>query len=201
MPINKNREYRAFSQFDLDSAGDNNKNLIIRGTPVVFNTPALMLEYEGTKYYEKIDRHALDEADTSDFIFNYNHSGRVYARTKNGTLTFRSDDLGFHCEMTLSSEDEGHLQLYRDIKSGLIDKMSFAFSVREASFDKETHTRTIFKVKKLYDVSAVDFPAYEDTSISARNSFSEEFLKEFGNNVSDLKRRREMLIAETYFIF
>ena len=61
--------------------------------------------------------------------------------------------------------------LYVEIDGGYVDKMSFSFSVRESKYDTLTHTRTITKIGKLYDVSAVDIPAYEETSISARSFF------------------------------
>ena len=75
--------------------------------------------------------------------------------------------------------------------------MSFSFVVRECSYDRETHTRTITKIKKLYDVSAVDFAAYNDTSITtARDFFSGEHEKEFKEQ--EQRRRRQMLTAKTY---
>ena len=74
--------------------------------------------------------------------------------------------------------------------------MSFSFSVRESKYDSVTHTRTITKVKKLYDVSAVDIPAYEETSISARSFFTEEHGKELA--ALEQARRRRKLIALTY---
>ena len=69
----------------------------------------------------------------------------------------------------MNKEDEGHKELFRDIKNGLIDKMSYAYTVSDESYDTETHTRTIKSIKKLYDVSAVDIPAYDSTSISTRS--------------------------------
>jgi len=190
MSIKNDREYRSINTFGID---ENDTKLILRGTPIVFNSAALMWEYDGVKYYEVIERDALKDADTSDFIFNFNHRGRVYARTKNGSLKYEINDSGMNCVIELNSEDVGHNELYRDIKSKLIDKMSFAFSVSEDKYNKDTHTRTITKIKKLYDISAVDFAAYNDTSISARNSFQEEFLKEVQ------ERHKKSLILQTYF--
>ena len=96
----------------------------------------------------------------------------------------------------LDDEDERHRALYRDIEKRRVDKMSVSVVVKEDSYDRETHTRTILKIKKLYDVSAVDFPAYNDTSIStARDFFSEEHAKEFKE--LEERRRRQMLIAKT----
>ena len=88
-------------------------------------------------------------------------------------------------------ERKGHF-----IDGGYVDKMSFSFTVREASYDSVTHTRTITKVKKLYDVSAVDIPAYNDTSISARSFFEEEHSRELA--ALEQARRRKKLVALTY---
>lgn len=111
----------------------------------------------------------------SDVIFQYDHMGRVFARTKNRTLTCSADDAGLKITADLSGT-EGGQQLYAEIKGGYTDKMSFGFVVaedkRESTEDHETGfvtlTRTITKVKKLYDVSAVSLPANDATSISAR---------------------------------
>ena len=86
--------------------------------------------------------------------------------------------------------------MHRDVQKKRVDKMSFSFVVREAKYDNVTHTRTITKVKKLYDVSAVDFPAYNDTSISARSFFAEEHTRELA--ALEQARRRKKLLALTY---
>ena len=120
----------------------------------------------------------------------------VFARTRNKSLSYEITSAGLDIAATLDGEDERHRNLYRDVKTGRVDKMSFSFVVREASYDNVTHTRTITKVKKLYDVSAVDFPAYNDTSISARSFFSAEHEKELAS--AEHEQRRKKLIALTY---
>lgn len=192
------REYRAVAPF---SAPDENKTdeLVLRGTPIVFNTPTVICEIDGVEYKEIIARGALDECDMSDFIFNRNHGendSTVYARTRNNSLEYSITDRGLDIAAHLDKEDERHCNLYRDVLKRRIDKMSFSFVMRESSYDRDTHTRTITKIKKLYDVSAVDFPAYSETSIvAARDFFSAEHEKEF----KELEeRRRKMLIAQTY---
>ena len=193
MPMKTNREYRAANGFETET-GEN--KLVLRGVPVVFDTPTCLFESNGVKYFEQIARGAFGNWDFSDFIFNYNHGGRVYARNRNGSLEYAVTDSSINITAYLLSDDEGHKQLYRDIQSGLIDKMSFSFSVEEESYNMETHTRTILKIKKLYDVSAVDIPAYNDTSISARNFFEEEHRKEF--EVMERARRKKMLIIKSH---
>ena len=193
MPVKiPEREYRAFqAEYSLDDA--NESALIIRGTPVVFDTPTMLCEIEGVKYYEQICRGAFDGTDMSDFIFNVNHEMTPYARSKNGSLKYEIKD-GFEIEARLDPSDERHRQLYGDIKSGRIDKMSFSFTIADDGFeyDENTHLRKITRVKKLYDVSAVTFPAYQQTSISARGFFEEEFRKEFA--LMEHERRRKIYL-------
>lgn len=194
---NKEREYRNINGVLVpNEEKDDSSALILRGTPVVFEKATCLYEYDGIKYYEVIDRHAFDGCDFSDFIFNYNHGGRVYARSRNKTLDYSITESGIDCVISLNAEDEGHRQLYRDVKSGLIDKMSFSFKVQEASYDSQTRTRRVLKVKKIYDFSAVDFPAYEETAISARGFFEEEHEKEF--KALEQAEARKRLIAKTY---
>ena len=64
--------------------------------------------------------------------------------------------------------------LYEEIAGGYFDRMSFAFTIQEESYDSVEHLWTIQKVKRLYDVSAVDIPAYDDTSIAARRAAVED---------------------------
>ena len=155
---------------------------------------------DGIEYKEVIARGALDSCDMSDFIFNRNHGqndSTVYARTRNNSLTYNITERGLDIAAFLDKEDERHRNLHRDIQKRRVDKMSFSFVVRECSYDRETHTRTITKIKKLYDVSAVDFAAYNETSITtARDFFSAEHEKEFKEQ--EQRRRRQMLTAKTY---
>ena len=174
-----------FRDFDLTGyekrSGENGEpdKLIITGKPVVFDDPTFLYrDLDGYRIYEKIDRHAFDEADMSDVIFNMNHGGRVYARTRNNSLQLNVKDDGVYMESELWPDDPGHLALYRDIKRGNIDRMSFAFTVRTVRWEDDdeelTSTRTIMKIDRLFDVSAVDIPAYDATEISARSACEPE---------------------------
>jgi hypothetical protein len=136
--------------------------------------------------FEEIDGGAFDDADMHDVIFNYNHGGRVFARTRNGSLNLKvnKNEKRLEMETELWDDDEGHRQLYRDIKRGNIDKMSFAFTIRKMERTEEELTEdgvTLYKVHRkitgidrLFDVSAVDIPAYDATEISARRLFDAE---------------------------
>lgn len=200
MPFKPNeREYRAIAPFETPNA-ENKDELVLRGMPIVFDTPTVICVIDGIEYKEIIASGSLEGCDMSDFIFNRNHGqndATVYARTRNKSLDYSVSDRGLEIAAHLDNEDERHRNLYRDVQKCRVDKMSFSFVVRECSYDRETHTRTITKIKKLYDVSAVDFPAYNETSIvAARGFFSEEHEKEF--KALEERRLRERLIALTY---
>ena len=175
MPFKDDREYRAilnpFSMAVSEKRFDS--DFYVEGFATTFDKPYLLYEWDGVKYYEVIDRHALDEADLSDIIMQYDHSGKVFARNKMGankqpTLIAEPQDAGFFMAADLSLT-EASKRMYEEITTGLIYQMSWAFVVSEDSYDRDTHTRRILKVKKVYDVSAVSIPANADTEISARS--------------------------------
>lgn len=142
----------------------------VEGYATTFNSPYLLYEWDGIKFFEVIDRNALAEADVSDVIMQYNHGGKVLARNANGTLGIAPDDHGLFTFADLS-KSRAAKELYEEISNGLVTKMSWAFTVAEEAYNKDTRTRTILKIKKVYDVSAVSFPANGDTDISARSFF------------------------------
>ena len=150
MPIKKEREYRALA---APLTAQSATKLIqteyyVEGYATTFDAPYLLYEFEdGTKIYERIDAHALDGADMSDVIMQYDHEGRVFARQSNKTLILQPDYKGLKVAADLGKTDLAR-GLYQDIEAGMINKMSWAFSVAEESYDRETHTRTILKIKK-----------------------------------------------------
>lgn len=197
----KQVEFRDFriSKFDTRKNDEGKDELIIEGVPCVFNSETVL--YKG-KYYEArevIDKKAFEKCDMSDVIFNYNHGGRVFARTRNGSLTVWVEQDGLHMRAILMNDDNGHAEVYRDIKSGLIDKMSFAFHVSSSEYkyidldEFEIEIRTITGIDKLYDVSAVDIPAYDATSISARSVFEAERERK---QAESLKRAKDITLLK-----
>jgi len=164
--ITKDRQYRHFN-FELRELTEDGKMIVV-GQPIVFNQETIIWEYDGVKYKEVIDSRALGNAKMDDVVFVIDHEGKPGAKTKNGTLKLEVRSDGLYMEADLSKNATGR-EAYDDIKNGFYDKMSFAFSIEEDSYNRETHTRTILKIKRLYDVSAVTFAAYEQTSISARS--------------------------------
>lgn len=164
------------------------KKLYVEGYAARFNSPTVLFEYGGQEYREQIDKAAFDEADLSDVIMNYNHGGKVVARTRNNTLELKVDDTGLFIRARLDGTEEGR-RLYDEIAGGYIDRMSFAFTVQEESFDQSALMWTVRKVKRLYDVSAVDIPAYDDTSIAARRASVEAAQKEKQAALDRAKRK------------
>lgn len=192
MPVKKEREYRTVAA-PLSVAAVAKRidtEYYVEGYATTFDKPYLLYEFEdGTKFYERIDAHALDGADMSDVIMQYDHEGRVFARESNNTLILIPDHKGLLIAADLSKTDLAR-GLYQDIEAGMITKMSWAFTVSEESYDRATRTRTILKIKKVYDVSAVSIPANGDTEIAARNFASRSYEAE---KQERLKRRIAIL--------
>lgn len=175
-----------------------NDEMIVEGRAIVYDSPTLMLEIDGVKYYETIARGALEGADLRDVPFKYNHSDNVMvmARTRNKTLELIPDEQGLFIRARLANTTAGR-DLYELIKRGDVDKMSFAFTVSEETYNKDTRTRIINKFKRIWDVSAVDIPAYQDTSISARSFFEAEAEKE--RKAMEMAKKRKIILLKTYF--
>lgn len=143
------------------------KSYQVKGYATTWN-PYVLGEIDGVQFLERIDKNAFDEADMSDIIMQYDHEGKVLARTSNGSLDIQVDDRGLFISADLSKSVAAR-DMYEEIKEGLVTKMSWAFTVAEESYNKDTRTRTISKVKKVYDVSAVSIPANDGTDITARS--------------------------------
>lgn len=171
--LTEGRQYRAVIEVRaLPGEGDAR---IVEGYATTFNQPyELWRDGPGYIFLEQVDRGAFDKTDMSDVIMQYDHEGRVFARTNNGTLELRTDDHGLHIRADLGGTEIGR-QLYEEIKGGYTDKMSFGFTVDadERLITEEagvvTILRTIKSIGKLYDVSAVSLPANNATEISARS--------------------------------
>lgn len=162
----------------------------VQGYFAVWNRPYPLVG----DYYEQIDRHALDEADMSDVIMQYDHAGKVLARRSNGTLVIRLDDHGAFIAADLSRSRAAR-ELYEEIAAGLITKMSWGFTIADDEFDRDSRTFTIKKVKKVYDVSAVSIPANDATEISARCRVDGAIEAE---RRRDRARKHKMLKLKTY---
>lgn len=175
MPMKTEREYRTLSAAMEARAGAKDDEMIVEGYATTFNQPYDLFTFNGVRYMEQVDPTAFEECDMDDVIMQYDHAGRVFARTRNGTLKLEVDDRGLKITADLSRTDTAR-QLYQEIRAGMTDRMSFGFIVgadektttRDEDSGKTTVLRTIKRFKKLYDVSAVSIPANDQTSISAR---------------------------------
>lgn len=170
------RQYRNFSVSNFQSrdnvagTGDE-KSYRVQGYFCTFNEPYEL--YPG--YFEEIDSRAFDGCDMSDVIMQVNHDGHVYARNRNNSLNISVDAHGGICDADLSGSKQGREELYESITNGLVDRMSFGFTIADDGFEYTVdgegvyHTR-ITKINKLFDVSAIEgFPANDGTEISARS--------------------------------
>lgn len=161
------------------------EKMIVEGYAVVFDSPATH------GFTEVIDKDAFNGCNMKDVCLKYNHdnSHLILARTRNGSLQLTVDDKGLfiHAELidTTSNRD-----VYKMIQAGLLDKMSFAFTVEEEKWDLATDTRTILRIDCLYDVSVVDTPFYDTTSIYARALSTLDSEKK---KLESLKEQRELL--------
>ena len=178
MPIKSDREYRNFSGFQLKRSEDDNETFIVEGYASTFEPYALM-DFEDEEWREQIAPDAFNDADMSDVVFLRDHSGQVFARTKNNTIALLPDERGLFTRTNLSSTSASR-GMYEDIEAGLYSQMSFAFTVGSQHFAEEVRedgkriiTRFIDSIKKVYDISAVAFPANPttDIGISTRSIF------------------------------
>ena len=176
MPKNNEREYRTMylEVRDQDGAEDQEERKIVAGYASTFNETYILYEDDDLIYQEQVDARAFDETDMADVIMQYNHEGRVFARTSNETLRVAPDEECLYIEADLGGTELGR-QLYDEISGGYTNKMSFGFTVdkdeelrTESGDGRVMITRTITGIAKLYDVSAVSIPANNGTSIGVQ---------------------------------
>lgn len=172
--ITQGRQYRSMANVELREK-ENPDSFIVEGYATTYNEPYCLGEDENIRIMEQVSPDAFKDTRLDDCIFQYDHEGRVYARTSNGTLTLQSDSHGLKIVADLGGTEEGR-KLYNEIKGGYTNRMSFGFRIdddkTESYTDKDgkrVYLRTITKIAKLFDVSAVSLPANDGTEISARN--------------------------------
>ena len=191
MPVKfDKREYRKIDAAQMETRAAEDGEKIVEGYATTFNQPYELWRDKKMTVNEQVDGHAFDECDMSDVIMQYDHEGRVFARIGNGTLQLEADEHGLKIRANLGGTEIGR-QLFEEIQGGYTNKMSFGFTVtgqeRETTKDEDGHVtvlRTITKIGKLYDVSAVSLPANDATEISSRtigDGLIAEVLKEIQN--------------------
>lgn len=174
--IKKGTKYRSICnnvQLRAVKDEDGSDKMKFEGYAIVFNQETVLWKdpETGVEYKEEIDSKALDNTDMKDVPMRYNHAmDWVLARTRKksgeGSLVLTKDDYGLKV-----SGEFVDMQYSRDVyammAAEVVDQMSFAFTVRDYSYDRETHKTVVRDIDKLFDVSVVDSPAYPQTSISA----------------------------------
>ena len=169
----KNKKEPEQRYIEIRAVPGESGEMLIEGYAITFDEPATH-QYGDRKFTEVIKRGALDFTDMKDVPLRYNHNDTwmIMARTRNKSLLLIKDDIGLKIQATLL-DMQTNRDAYKAIQAGLIDKMSFAFTVPA---DGDTWTindtesiREVNKIDKLWDVSVVDTPFYDTTTIYARS--------------------------------
>lgn len=158
----------------IELRNDDAEKMILEGYAIVFDEETLIGD-EKNGFIESISRSALNKTNLKDVPMKYNHNDSflIIARTRNKSLTLTVDEKGLKVRAELL-DTESNKDIYKMVKAGLLDKMSFAFTVSGQKIDRsgEIPKRTITGIDRLFDVSIVDLPAYEQTSIAASRSLA-----------------------------
>lgn len=158
----------------IELRDDDAEKMVLEGYAIVFDEETLIGD-EKNGFIESISRSALNETNLKDVPMKYNHNDSflIIARTRNKSLTLTVDEKGLKVRAELL-DTESNKDIYKMVKAGLLDKMSFAFTVSGQKIDRsgEIPKRTITGIDRLFDVSIVDLPAYEQTSIAASRSLA-----------------------------
>lgn len=188
--IRDNREYRKMPMVQIrKEEGSEESSFLAEGYASTFEEYVLF-EDDGIQYKERILPEAFDGTDFSDVVFLKDHEGTVFARTKNGTLQLSVDENGLFTKTDLSKTSASR-QMYEEIEAEMYTHMSFAFVVDDDEYNTKEHLRTIRHISKLYDVSAVSFPANPTTDISvATRSRFDGFIEQ--EKAERLAREEEM---------
>lgn len=158
---------------EVRAVSNDEDKMLIEGYAITFEQPATH-QYGSRKFTETIKKGALDNTDMKDVPLRYNHNDNVMvmARTRNRSLQLIKDEKGLMIKAELL-DTQSNRDLYKGIQEGLIDKMSFAFTVADQgdtwSFGETETVREVHNIKRLYDVSVVDTPFYDSTSVYARS--------------------------------
>ena len=151
---------------EVRAAQTEDNKMVLEGYAANFET-----ETDLGYFKEKIARGAFDGRTDDDVRYLLNHKGMPMARTANGTLKLEIREDGLWTRAELNDTQQSR-DVYAAVKRGDISSMSFAFTIADDEIDTDKNLRTVTRVKKIYDVSPVSFPAYPTTSIHARDAFA-----------------------------
>lgn len=199
--MNEKAEVRNFLNTVEIRKSEESEGMTLKGTPIVFNQSTDI----GGWWEESIDPGAIDEETLRDvrLLVNHDFNGIPLARsrrnTKNSTMRLSIEADGVSMEADLDEKNPKAVELYSAVERGDVSGMSFAFLVDGDiwdNLDSEYPKRTITHISEIYEVSAVTWPAYEQTSISSRSLESgKESLAE-ARKALDCAKKRAAKIAE-----
>jgi uncharacterized protein len=199
---NKKKSTYELRNFQELTATQEEELKIVEGYAVVFNSPTVLYEDEEMKYVEVINERALDNTDLSNVKLLVEHGAvpMPLATTRNGTLEFLIDEKGLNHRAKLINTTLQN-EIYELVKNGYYDEMSFGFKVRADKITstvengKETIIREITDIEKIREISIVNFGAYQETIIEARDAFSvfEEKSEEIKEKRKEEKARQEAI--------
>jgi HK97 family phage prohead protease len=176
--------------------------MIIEGYAITFDQPATH-EYGNYKFTETIRKGALDFTDMKDVPLRYNHNDTwiIIARTRNKSLQLIIDDIGLKIRAELI-DTQSNKDIYKSIQAELIDKMSFSFTVSNKgdtwTYGENETFREVTAINRLYDVSVVDTPFYDTTSVYARSVELLESNRAQLESFDLRKRKLEMQLKYNY---
>ena len=194
--IEDGRQYRSMT---VEIAGES-EDMVVEGYASTYE-PYVLMTIDDIDYSERIEPTAFENTDLSDVVFRVDHEGAVYARSSAGTVSVWADEHGLAQRTDLSRTQRAR-ELFADIEAGNYPQMSFAFTVAEEHYDKATHTRIIDRIAKVYDVSAVSFPANPTTelSVATRDYFNgvieAEKAERLEREALELRKRKMLLKAK-----
>ncbi len=182
-------EKRELMTNEIEIREDEDGNRTISGYAVKWKKRSNVLGYF-MKFREQFMKGAFaDSLEGGDQRFLWSHDrSKVLGRTKNGTLRLKEDDVGLHFELDLPKTTLGD-DTYETIKRGDVDGVSFGFRNPDdhiEEFDDDIPLRTIKKAD-LFEVSAVAFPAYPDSEVSARGY---DRMKEYDNEIKEYREEQ-----------
>tara|TARA_B100000900_G_scaffold351231_1_gene318249 strand:- start:526 stop:2175 length:1650 start_codon:yes stop_codon:yes gene_type:complete len=191
---NPNKEIRTFNVQDLELRQEGDSNVVV-GYGSVFNT----LSNDLGNFKEIIAEGAFDGRLQDDVRFLINHDGLPLARTTNGTLRLSTDERGLRYEAEVANTSIGR-DLIELMKNGTVNQSSFAFVVEDDSWEVRDgiNIRTVNKVSRLYDVSAVTYPAFEEAGVALRSmeewkkTEEEKVMKENLDKEKEEREKEEM---------
>ena len=172
MKMDKTKIENRLADVEFKESEDN--KMVLEGYALVFNQETLIGDEENG-FIESIDRNALANANLKDVPMKYIHNDSflIIARRRNNSLQLMVDEIGLKVRAELI-DTESNKDIYKMVRAGLLDKMSFAFTVSSQKIDRSGSIpkRTITGIDRLYDVSDVDLPAYDQTSIVVGRSLA-----------------------------